>query len=66
MKVLTKDEVKKRLEPLFANKALELVVLFGSSAEVCRRRQIADDESSIPSTSAYQQFHRPVMLADST
>jgi predicted nucleotidyltransferase len=30
---LSKDEIKKRLAPLHADKALELVVLFGSAAE---------------------------------
>jgi predicted nucleotidyltransferase len=30
-KALTKDEVRKRLAPLFTDKAIELVVLFGSS-----------------------------------
>ena len=32
VKVLTKDEVRACLAPLFADKALDLVVLFGSSA----------------------------------
>ena len=32
VKVLMMDEIRKRLAPLFADKALELVVLFGSSA----------------------------------